>query len=435
MTPDLWVPGLIVLAAGAAAGWWFTRGAAKGGQRAPAERRAARVSLEVADLRRRRDELYAGLKDPKLSEEARIDLELQAAKVLKRLDEIPGGAQELETADARLDSPARPESAAPSPARTLVSGFVFGGGTVALIALLVFWAGRDAKPRPDAGGAMGEAPTMERPHPEGEIPPAIASEVEALVERIEAAPDDIGARKRLALLYLGSDQYVAAFEQAKQVLAVAPDDIDSLYVQGVVRMTMGQDDQAMAHLDRVLELFPEHVRAMTVRGLIFARRGQGDEARATWTRALEIGGPQPQIETLLAMLDSEGSGELPPGHPPTDGPAGGSAAAVPADAYTVRVEADVIAGFAQTGVLFVALRPSSGGPPVAVRRIDRPVFPMTITVGPGDMMMATGEAELPATGLLTVRLDQDGSASTRDEADLEGSAEMSRGDLVTLFLN
>ncbi len=435
MTPDLWVPGLVILVAGAAVGWWFMhRRAASGAEstRSKAKAPEAGDSLEAADLRGLRDELYTRLRDPELAAEERAELEIRAARVLRELDELEGAAARPAKRKAGAEPPA-PVAAPHSRSRTLVTGFVFGGATAALIALLIFWAEKDAKPKEEMTGG-GPAPTADRPHPEAAMPPEIAAEVGKLEAHLEGSPDDLAARKRLALLYLNGDQYVPAFEQAEMVLAVLPDDIDSHYVQGVVRMTMGQDDQALARLDRVLELFPDHVRAMTVKGLIFARAGNREAAAETWNLALEIGGPQPEIENLLAMLESQGEGDLPPGHPPAESPAG-SGGALRRDAYTVRLEADTIEGFPQTGVLFVALRTGASGPPLAVRRIDQPAFPMMITVGPEDMMMAAGDAELPAEGLVTVRLDQDGSVATVGENDLEGSAAMSRGDLATIFLD
>lgn len=442
MSPDLWVPGVLILAFGAAAGWWLTRpkpgsgGSARDGSQAT----AGKSSLEFEDLRHRRDELYARLRASDLDEDERRSLELEAAKVLQKMDArgLQDGAVAVETKPPVVE--AHPAAAPHSKARTLLTGFAFGGVTAALIALLVFWAGRDATEKdPMPGQRVAQAggqPTAEQPHPVGVLPVEVEAEVGQLLEHLSSTPGDLAARKRLALLYLNTDQFVPAFEQAETVLAAVPDDIDSLYVQGVVRMTMGQDEAALAQLDRVLELFPDHVRAMTVQGLIFARQGNRDQAAALWNRGLEIGGPQPQIESLLAMLASEAAGGLPPGHPP----AAPTSDATPAERitapgeYRVRVEAETMPGFPQTGTVFVALRTAAGGPPIAVKRINQPTFPMFVSLGPQDMMMAAGE-ELPESGILTVRLDQDGSVSTRGENDMEGSVEMSKGDLVTILLN
>ncbi len=437
MTADLWVPGVLILVLGAAAGWWLSR--RKPGSASSAEDgsrvTAGENSLEAEDLRHRRDELYARLRSSELDQDERLSLELEAAKILQKLD-----AGDIRESSIEEDLPAMPPAAAPhSKARTLLTGFAFGGATAALIALLVFWAGRDAtetEPMPPQGGGR---PSAEQPHPVGVLSVEVEAEVGQLLEHLASEPGDFAARKRLALLYLNSDQYVPAFEQAGAVLEGLPDDIDALYVQGVVRMTMGQDEAALAQLDRVLELFPSHVRAMTVEGLVFARQGNRDQAAAFWNRALEIGGPQPQIESLLSMLDSEEAGQLPSEHPPP-GPginptrdfASPGRLTAPGE-YRVRVEADVIPGFPQTGTLFVALRTTESGPPIAVQRVEQPTFPLLVSLGPDDMMMATA-TELPESGTLTVRLDQDGSVSTRGENDLEGSAEVSRGDLVTIVL-
>ena len=40
------------------------------------------------------------------------------------------------------------------------------------------------------------------------MPSDVAAEVDELLARIAATPEDLAARKRLALLYLGTDQYV-----------------------------------------------------------------------------------------------------------------------------------------------------------------------------------------------------------------------------------
>ena len=73
------------------------------------------------------------------------------------------------------------------------------------------------------------------------------------------------------------------------------------------------------------------------------------------------------------------------------------------------------------GTLFVIARMagSKKAPPIAVKRIGSPKFPMTYTLS-GNNAMIPG---MPFTGKInvTVRLDSDGNASTREPTDLEGS--------------
>ncbi|MDP3937916.1 MAG: hypothetical protein Q8R92_07245 [Deltaproteobacteria bacterium] len=77
---------------------------------------------------------------------------------------------------------------------------------------------------------------------------------------------------------------------------------------------------------------------------------------------------------------------------------------------------------AQPGaVLFIIARPAGGpgGPPVAVKRIAAPEFPLTYALTAADSM-APGQP-LQGRVNVTVRLDTDGNASTREAGDLVGA--------------
>ena len=70
--------------------------------------------------------------------------------------------------------------------------------------------------------------------------------------------------------------------------------------------------------------------------------------------------------------------------------------------------------------LFIIARPSDvdKGPPLAVKKIDRPVFPLSYSLGPENVMMQG----MPFTGTITItaRLDKDGNPTTRQPGDLTG---------------
>ncbi len=479
MTGGLWLPSLVILAAGALVGWYLSRrlagaaGGHGGSRRKTAESDTAPAdALATADFLHLRDELYGRLRAPDLDAAERRRLEIRAAKVLKALDEagaldrpVEQGGRGADKADSASRKPTGPPAAPdsrrePAPvhsgARHALGGFVLGGGLVALIAVLIFWAGRDAQPRPaDPGIAPMATGSGEGPaHPEASLPPEVQAEAESLLAAIEANPEDLGPRKRLALLYLASDQYVPAFQEARAIQEIAPDDIDAIYVEGVVRMTMGQDQEAAARLDRVLELFPGHVRAMTVKGIVLARSGDLAGARSLWETALEIGGPRPEVQNLIAMLDAQEAGELPADHPQVAGQAppaantgggrdgagagpgepmlrAGSAGDVgetdavgPRGAAGYPLELRWSGDVPDGSVVFLALRGAAGGPSIAVRRIVDPRFPLRAILSSADSMMG---AELPEQGLLSARLDTDGSASTRDPGDLAATAEVELG--------
>ena len=73
-------------------------------------------------------------------------------------------------------------------------------------------------------------------------------------------------------------------------------------------------------------------------------------------------------------------------------------------------------------ILFLFVRPKGvkRGPPLAAKRVFATEFPMTFTIGQSDTMMPGAEFDGAIT--LTVRLDQDGNASSA-KGDIEGSIE------------
>ncbi|RIL06825.1 MAG: hypothetical protein DCC71_05490 [Proteobacteria bacterium] len=73
-------------------------------------------------------------------------------------------------------------------------------------------------------------------------------------------------------------------------------------------------------------------------------------------------------------------------------------------------------------ILFlVARKGQGGGPPLAVKRIESPRFPLEFSLGPADRMIQQMPFEGPLQ--LSARLDTDGNAMTRTPGDLQGTAQ------------
>ena len=72
------------------------------------------------------------------------------------------------------------------------------------------------------------------------------------------------------------------------------------------------------------------------------------------------------------------------------------------------------------GVLFVIVRRAEqgGGPPVAVKKIPNPTFPVSFALGKSDMVMG---GVWPDQIWIQARLDTDGNAMTKSEEDWESS--------------
>ncbi len=121
-----------------------------------------------------------------------------------------------------------------------------------------------------------------------------------------------------------------------------------------------------------------------------------------------------------------GGGEAAPppgprGAPPPGSPvAAAAAAAGPPVRGTVQVAPELADRVPRGAVLFLIARGQQPGPPVAVKRIPAPRFPLDIELGPGDRMIEA----IPFVGPLTLsaRIDADRNAMTRNPGDLQGSA-------------
>lgn len=440
MNDVAWLPSLLVLGIGLAIG--LAAGAAvRRGRRDKTAK--AEQELRLRDLEARRDDLYRRLRSPDLNEGDRDSLELAAAHTLKELERLApkrGRAKPPEPAP----SPAPPAAPAAAPRSGIrhpaLVGFVAGMAVVLLVGWLVYLAFRDsgaatAVPQTASGSA-------EAPHPDsGELPAEARRELERLEAAVAAAPDDLLARKRLALARLDAGLYFDAYRDAEAILASRAEDPDGLFIQGVVRVTMGQNEPAVELLDRVLARFPEHLQAMIYRGLALAQAGSVDQALDTWEIALDMaGGRHPELERLIQMAREPQGGALPgpqaaappAAAPPATPPAAGPGPTPAGPAYRATVTLAPGARPPGGAVLFFSLLPAGGGPPVAVQRIESPRFPLELELDQRHSMMG---AELPGEGVLVARLDADGSASTRGPGDLEARSEASAGARLSLVLS
>jgi tetratricopeptide (TPR) repeat protein len=406
-------------------------------------------SLALADLERRRDNLYARLRSSE--DEADLErLEISAARVLRDIDRLqtqspglvsqkpPAVGEEPEVAATGGPAAATSQAVGTSGGHPMLVGFLAGGAMVALIGVLIFWALNDAQPDPNAtpqrSGAM-----MDEDHPTSPLPPAVQQQIDVLRAQLDANPTDLMAYKQLALALLSAEQYFEAFEMAQRILASFPDDPDGLYISGMVRITMGQSELAMEQLDRVLEQYPNHVLAMTGRGMVFMSTGDLEAAALVFERALAAaGGRHPDLEQLLAAArqgearsaSSERAAPA-PAKPGPSIPPPSAAPSVAADSYGVRVELASGLSAPPSATLFVFLRDEAGGPPSAVRRIQSPSFPLEVTLGPDQTMLGR---PMPTSGMLSVRLDADGSASTHDESDLSVETAVEAGSHTRVVL-
>jgi cytochrome c-type biogenesis protein CcmH len=87
---------------------------------------------------------------------------------------------------------------------------------------------------------------------------------------------------------------------------------------------------------------------------------------------------------------------------------------------TVRLAPELAERVPTGAVLFLIARNAAGGPPLAVKRIPSPSFPLEFELGADDRMIQA----MPFAGEMTLsaRLDADGNATSRTPGDLQGAA-------------
>lgn len=138
----------------------------------------------------------------------------------------------------------------------------------------------------------------------------------------------------------------------------------------------------------------------------------------------------PEAPDLSAIFPEGAERSVRPELPPVPGAEKGApsfaeaqaAEVVPSDAPPVRGTLRIAEGLTvpPNAILFLIARRDTGGPPLAVKRVANPEFPLDFALGPDDRMIASMPFEGPL--LLTARVDGDGNAMSRNPGDLQGAA-------------
>jgi len=425
-----------VLAAGLALGafliWRMRRAVpAAAADHIPVELRDLDGRLEVLVHQLRELQDLAATRSPEQLARERYALELQAAEVWRERERsAPAVAPAKKKAAPGPAGQAAGEPAAPGPAPGAgLRGFLWGAGSAAAVALLLFYVGRTAKPREEGESVTGNLPPRGGPSAAGEDPAGAGEDGDEAQIRaaLKANPDDLDARLDLAMLHLRKRELMAVFEETQYVLGKQPGHPRALSYQALVRLAMGQGDVAERMLKQALATDPNLFEGYLHLALVETRMGRDQEAQAAIDEASRR---FPERADVLARVLPEirGAGREGPAtaegdpHAAVPPPAGGASAETPATAAGAPALAGVIelpsslaSRVGPQAVVFVTVRESgtTGGPPVAVKRLPA-AFPLRFAIGAGDSMMGQ---PLPTRARLEARVDSDGDPLTRDAKD------------------
>lgn len=138
-------------------------------------------------------------------------------------------------------------------------------------------------------------------------PPAIdQSKVTALMEQLQANPDDPATLLSLADEFYAGGQYPTAATWLDKLLAVDPENIKGLLARGAVYFNLNEVEPAEAAWRKVLELDPKNQEAYYDLGFMYFYQANPDyvAVQREWAKAIELDPTTPLAKNAQAHLDA-----------------------------------------------------------------------------------------------------------------------------------
>lgn len=210
-----------------------------------------------------------------------------------------------------------------------------------------------------------------------------------------------------------------AIEAFKQALVIDPNQPEAHAYMGFILLQAGHADGALLAFDKALAVAPNLAMALWGKGMTLYQ-GKQDYAGAKEVfekllRVIPAGTERAEVEKILAEIPQGAQKSRRQSEPATP----------PSSTHQqisgrISIDPKLKANVDGQATLFIIARPSDAakGPPLAVKKIDRPVFPLSYSLGPENVMMQG----VPFTGSITItaRLDKDGNPTTRQSGDITG---------------
>jgi cytochrome c-type biogenesis protein CcmH len=371
----------------------------------------AEDSSQKSELIQDRARLYADLKElefdfqaGKLSEtdfaELRQQIESKAATVLQQLDGLFESVQ-LTAAPKKPQEKTRAAKAGQAKKGGLRGWQLAAGG----VFLLLFGLALGVTLTKSLRSRGSEQDTITGDFLTGTSSAGTSSEVASSLQEGKSA--------------FAKQDWAKAIDSFKKVLASDPNQPEAHAYMGFILVQAGHADGALMAFDKALAVAPNFPMALWGKGMTLYQAKQdyagAREALEKLLQLMPAGQERGEVEKVLAEMSQAGKKI-----PQTQQAA--SAATNTRDQITGKVTIDpkLKANVDSRAVLFIIARPAGagGGPPLAVKKIDRPVFPFSYSLGSENVMMQGR----PFAGKVTisVRLDKDGNPITRQPGDLTG---------------
>lgn len=255
--------------------------------------------------------------------------------------------------------------------------------------------------------------------------------LQQLEQRLEANPDDLEGWMILGRSYKTMQRYEESLEALANAFRLAPKNPLVIVEYAEARMFASGNPQIgneeLLLLQQAVESDPQSQKGLWLLGIAASQAGQNNAAVGYWKRLLELMEPGSSaavaIEEQIGLLQGRASVTPPPAS---------------WDGLNIIVDGPDQHFKAPPGsVLFViARRPGAGGPPLGVRRIVNPRFPVQLQLTDSDSMMPQVPISSVQTVELLARLSMTGQP-VASEGDIESAVKQratTDSEAVTLSL-
>jgi cytochrome c-type biogenesis protein CcmH len=326
------------------------------------------------------------------------EIEAKGVSVLRQLDSLPA-PRSSETPKEKPPRAAESKNA-PAPARFSRWRLVTGGVFLLLFGLtLGVLLTQSVRPR------ASENDTITGDFMTG-TPPASAGVRAALDEGKQA---------------FSQQEFPKAIEAFKKALAADPNNPEAHAYMGFILVQAGHADGALMAFDKALAAAPNFPMALWGKGMVLYRE-QKDYvgAREILEKLLNLMPPSAERNEIAKVLMEIPASGAPKSQAAAPKPAQTAPLSQAQIRGTITVDPKLKASIDPNAALFIIARAAGAavGPPLAVKKIDKPTFPLAYSLSQENVMMQG----TPFTGKITViaRLDKDGNPVTRGPGDLTG---------------
>jgi len=214
-------------------------------------------------------------------------------------------------------------------------------------------------------------------------------------------------------------EWPKAIDSFKRALAIDPNHPEAHTYMGLILAQGGDADGALMAFDQALSSNPDFPLALWGKGMVLYRAKEDfSGARDTLEKLVDTMPPseeRKEIQKTIAEI-----AQLEKGRPETSQKAKTAPAQILRIQGIVSIDPKLEANVDGQAVLFISARSanSPSGPPLAVRRVDRPVFPFSYSLGPEHVMVPG--VPFTAKVVVSARLDKDRDPTTREAGNLSG---------------